>query len=110
VVGGPGTGRDEGGPAGPQSLEEPVVRRRVDARDPGELGDVVPPGRLVQVDQGVRPEGGQDPLTQTVGGELLVVVQVGGGRVGGGDDLDLEAVEQRPGPELGSATQAAIVS
>ena len=77
-----------------RASEEAVVGRRVDPRDLRQLRDVVAPGRPIEVGHGVGPERGQHPLAQAVGGELGVVLQLRGRRVGGGDDLDVEAVEQ----------------
>ena len=100
MVGGAGTGFDEDRTAGPKRLQEALVGRRVDPRDLGQLGDVVAPGGSIEVGHGVGPEGGKHPLAQTVRGEPGMLPQIRGRGVGGGDDLDVEPVEQCARAEL----------
>jgi hypothetical protein len=74
----------------------PGNRRRT-CVDPGELPqlfNVVAPGWSIQVGHSVGTERRKYPLAQALGGQLGVLLQIGRGRVRGGDDLDVEAIEQ----------------
>ena len=101
MVGGAGTGFHEDRTAGPKRLQEALVGSGVDPRDLGQLGDVVAPGGSIEVGHGVGPEGGKHPLAHTVRGEPGMLPQIRGRGVGGGDDLDVEPVEQGARAELG---------
>ena len=100
VIGSTRAGFDKGCPAPTQLIEKAVVCRSVDPGDVRQLSNVGTPGRSIEVAQGVGPEGRKNALAQTVGGKLGVVAQVRRSRVRCRDDLDVEAVQQRPLTEL----------
>jgi len=96
----PGARGDERLATLPESFQESVVRRGVDVGQCTELADELRPAVSVDVRDGVRAEGRHDPAGQ-VGGQLRVLGEVVGGRVGGGDQLDVEPIQQRSRPEAG---------
>src|SRR5205814_7584181 len=100
VVGGQTAGRDEGRAPLAQRREITGVRRGVLAGDLAERLDVSRPRGAVEVDDGVRAERRDDPLPEALFGEARVVAQVAAGRVGRGDQLGMEPVEQLPRPEV----------
>jgi hypothetical protein len=94
MIGCPSAGVDEGRPARTQAVQETVVGRCVDPGQLPQLFNVVAPGRSIEVGHGVGTERRKHPLAQTAGGQLGVLPQIRRGRVRGGDDLDVEAIEQ----------------
>jgi hypothetical protein len=114
VVGRRRTGRDERLPARAQRRQIPGVRAGVLAGHLAEPGDPPGPALELHVDHVVRPERGDHPAARSapaVGGQLGVPGEVVQRRLGGGQHLDVEPFEQRPGPErrLGEASGDRVV-
>ncbi len=103
VVGGGGAGGDERGASGPQRGQVAGVRAGVLAGPVAEPVHVRRPALELHVHHVVRAERGDHPAARpapAVGGELGVLREVVQRRLGGGEDLDVEPLEQRPGPEV----------
>ena len=101
VVAGERAGADEGLAPATERLDERVVVGDVEVGELAEPGQVLLPAGRVDVHQCVGTEGRDDPVAQTRVAQRLVVGEVVDGRVGGREQLDVEAVEQSARPEAG---------
>ena len=82
-------------PAVEQRRQVVVPAAGVATGEHAEVLEVLGEPLVVGVDHGVRTEGRDHAATESVGGEALVMAEFAQRRIGGGDDLDAESVEQR---------------
>ena len=100
VGGGAAVGLEEGA-AGAQGVEVALPVGDVVLADFAELFEVVLEAGVFGVDDCVGAEGGEDAALPAGGFDGLVVFERIEGGVGGGEDFDLEAVEEGAREELG---------
>ncbi len=101
VIGGGGSVVLEEGAAVAQGVEIALPGGDVLAGDLAELFDVGVEAGVLGVDDGVGAEGGEDAALPAGVADGLVILEGVEGGVGGGEDLDVEAIEEGAGEELG---------
>ncbi len=99
VVGGGGAGLDEGRPAQAVAFQIALPAGDVLARDLGEALEGAAKALVLEVDDRVGAIGGDHVAVPAALADGLVVLQPVLRALGGGQGLDVEAVEQGPGPE-----------
>gem|GEM_PF-793842 len=102
VVGGGGAGGHEVPAADGECREVSPPGQRVLAGQPAKLLEVAAEARGIGIDHGIRAEGGHHPAGPAGLPDRAVMVERVEGALGGCQRLDAEALEQRPGPELGA--------
>ena len=80
-----------------------VPLRRVATGQLAECGDVLDEAFVVGIRDGVGSERRDDPAGETIVAQAPMMAQAAEWRVGGGDDVDAEPVEQGTRPELVAA-------
>ena len=87
-----------------------VPLRRVATGQLAECGDVLDEAFVVGIRDGVGSEGRDHPAGETVVAQAPMMAQAAEWRVGRGDDVDAEPVEQGTRPELVAARQSSMRS
>ncbi len=100
VVGRGAADRLEIGAARRERGEVVFEAREIAIRYPREGGEIVAKARKSGIDDGIGAEGGQDPAAPAARLDAFMPLEVVERTVGGGQRLDLEALEQGAGPEF----------